>query len=170
MTNQKPEPATATISGLIRKRSELFSEAERIRDRLAEIRNDIGALDRTLAVLGHTGNLDDQMPRQKREVLFGQGELTRSLLRELRDADGPMTSRELAQGILALRGDDVRDRRLISEVTRRVSKALRSHREEGRVRSSTDASGNLLWSRRLGRGEVVDPMMFPPAMRPNEEG
>ncbi|WP_287081508.1 hypothetical protein [Methylobacterium sp.] len=163
MTNQKPEPATTTISGLIRKRAELFSEAERIRDRLAEIRNDLGALDRTLAVLGHTGNLDDAMPRQKRQVLFGQGELSRSLMRELRDADGPMTSRELAQGILALRGDDVRDRRLISEVTRRVSKSLRAHREEGRVRSSTDASGNLLWSRRLGRGEFVDPTQMPPS-------
>ena len=159
MQNRTLSSSDHTVSGLIRKRAELFGEAERIRDRLAEIRNDIEALDRTLTVLGHTGNLDEAMPRQKRQVLFGQGELTRNLLRELRDADGPLTSRELAQGILALRGDDVRDRRLISEVTRRVSKALRMHREEGRVRSSTDASGNLLWSRRLGRGEVVAPML-----------
>ena len=159
MQNRTLPSSDHTVSGLIRKRAELFGEAERIRDRLAEIRNDIGALDRTLGVLGHVGNLDDAMPRQKRQVLFGQGELTQNLLRELRDADGPLTSRELAQGILALRGDDVRDRRLISEVTRRVSKALRAHREEGRVRSSTDSSGNLLWSRRLGRGEVVATML-----------
>jgi hypothetical protein len=39
-----------TISGLLTKRADLFNEAERIRDRLAEIKNDIGALDR---VLGH---------------------------------------------------------------------------------------------------------------------
>ena len=78
-------------------------------------------------------------------------------MRELRDADGPMTSRELANNVLALRGDDVRDRRLLTEVTKRVSKALRIQREEGRVRSSTDRLGNMLWSRRVGRADVVDP-------------
>ncbi|MGU3659086.1 hypothetical protein [Methylobacterium fujisawaense] len=157
MPNRTQSTQDNTISGLIRKRADLFGEAERIRDRLAEIRNDLTALDRTLVVLGHTGNLDEAMPRQKRNVLFGQGELSRGLLRELRDADGPMTSRELAQSVLALRGDDVRDRRYISEVTRRVSKALRVHRDEGRVRSSIDPSGNLLWSRRLGRTDIIAP-------------
>jgi hypothetical protein len=32
-----------TITGLLMKRADLFNEAERIRDRLAEIKNDIGA-------------------------------------------------------------------------------------------------------------------------------
>jgi hypothetical protein len=48
----------------------------RSRDRLAEIKNDIGALDRVLGTLGYTGDLDAEMPRQKREVLFGRGELS----------------------------------------------------------------------------------------------
>jgi hypothetical protein len=42
----------------------LFNEAERIRHRLAEIKNDIGAIDRALNVLGYTGDLDAAMPRQ----------------------------------------------------------------------------------------------------------
>jgi hypothetical protein len=126
-----------------------------MRDRMAEIKNDITALDRTLETLGYKGDLDAAMPRQKREVLFGQGELSRSLIRELRDADGPMTSRELAQSIVSLRGDDVRDRKLVSEITRRVSKALRKHRDLGRVRSSVDLHGNLMWSRRIVRSEGV---------------
>lgn len=37
-----------TITGLLANRADLFNEAERIRDRLAEIKNDIGAIDRTL--------------------------------------------------------------------------------------------------------------------------
>lgn len=145
-----------TISGLLRRRAELFGEAEKLRDRIAEIKNDIDALDRTLGSLGFKGDLDAQMPRQKREVLFGQGELTRALMRELRDADGPMTSRELANNVLALRGDDVRDRRLLTEVTKRVSKALRHQREAGYVRSSTDRLGNMMWSRRIGRTDSID--------------
>jgi hypothetical protein len=63
-----------TITGLFAKRADLWNEAERLRDRLAEIRNDIGALDRTLNVLGYSGDLDAAMPRQKREVIFGKGE------------------------------------------------------------------------------------------------
>lgn len=157
MTKSSCEGYDLTVSGLLRKRAELFVEAERLRDRIATIKNDVSALDRTLGSFGYDGDLDAAMPRQKREVLFGRGELSLALLRELRDADGPLTSRELAQGVLSLRGDDVRDRKLMSEVTRRVSKALRAHRDEGRVRSSTDRLGNLLWMRRAGTRDVAEP-------------
>ena len=57
--------------------------------------------------------------------------------------------------MLALRGDDARDRKLLGEVVKRVSKALRAQRDEGRVRSAVDRLGNLLWSRRAGAGDVV---------------
>jgi hypothetical protein len=89
MPDMKPE---TVISGLLAKRADLFNEAERIRDRLAEIRNDIGAVDRVLGTLGYAGDLDAEMPRQKRNVLFGPGELTRAILDELRTATGPLAS------------------------------------------------------------------------------
>src|SRR4051812_18102924 len=134
-----------TISGLLAKRSDLFNEAERIRDRLAEIRNDVGAIDRVLGTLGYTGDLDAEMPRQKRQVVFGKGELTRSILDELRAATAPVGSREIAQCIVAVSGQDARDRKFITDVTRRVSKALRILREENVVRSSVDTKGNVQW-------------------------
>lgn len=137
-----------TISGLLKKRADLFNEAERIRDRLAEIKNDIGALDRVLGTLGYTGDLDTEMPRQKRDVIFGRGELTRALLAELRHAEEPMSSRDLARAVVALRGEDARDRKYLADLTRRVGKALRSLREDGTVRSSIDANGNVFWERR----------------------
>lgn len=134
-----------TINGLLTKRADLFNEAERLRDRLAEIRNDIGALDRTLSTFGYDGDLDAAMPRQKREVLFGKGELTRAVLGLLRNADGPMTSRDIAREIVALRGDDARDRKYLSDLTKRVSKALRQQREAGIVKSATNSRGDMLW-------------------------
>ena len=106
----------------------------------------MGAIDRVLGTLGYTGDLDADMPRQKREVIFGRGELTRAILSELRGADGPMTSREIAQGVIAVGGQDARDRKFVSEHTKRVSKALRALRNENVVRSSVDAKGNVLWS------------------------
>ncbi|TVR11118.1 MAG: hypothetical protein EA385_01890 [Salinarimonadaceae bacterium] len=137
-----------TVNGLLQKRADLFNEAERIRDRLAEIKNDIGAIDRTLGVLGYQGDLDAAMPRQKREVIFGKGELSKAIYRELREAEGPLSSRDIAREIVTLRGEDARDRRYLSELTRRVSKALRGMRDDGNVRSVADAKGNLMWERR----------------------
>ena len=134
-----------TISGLLTKRADLFGEAERIRDRLAEIRNDIAALDRVLTALGYKGDLDAAMPRQKRTVIFGKGELTRAILGELREAEGPLTSRGIAQSIVALRGDDARDRKYVTDLTRRVGKALRALRDQGGVRNVVDDKGNVMW-------------------------
>lgn len=137
-----------TITGLLGKRADLFNEAERIRDRLAEIKNDIGAIDRTLGVLGYTGDLDAAMPRQKREVIFGRGELARAIMGELRNAEGPLSSRDIAREIVTMRGEDARDRKYLSDLTKRVSKALRQMKTEGHVKSAVDAKGNMSWERR----------------------
>jgi hypothetical protein len=137
-----------TINGLLTKRADLFNEAIRLRDRTAEIKNDVDAIDRVLGTLGYTGDLDKEMPRQKRHVVFGKGELTRSILDELRAATGPLGSREIAQSIIAVSGQDARDRKLITDVTRRASKALRIFKGSGDVRSSVDTKGNLMWTLR----------------------
>jgi len=134
-----------THSGLLKTRADLFNEAERITERLAEIKNDVKALDTTLRLVGYDGDLDKIMPRQKRNVMFGQGELLGALMLELRHAEGPLRSRELAQNILATSGDDIRDRRAVSDLTRRVSKCLRKQRESGAVIGKLDESRNIQW-------------------------
>lgn len=136
-----------TISGLLTKRADLFNEAERLRDRLAEIRNDLSAIDRTLNVLGYTGDLDAAMPRQKRNVVFGKGELSKAIYGELRTATGPLSSRDIAREIVTMQGNDARDRKYLSDLTKRVSKALRAMREAGEVRSVADSKGNLGWAK-----------------------
>jgi hypothetical protein len=144
MPDMKPE---TVISGLLAKRADLFNEAERIRDRLAEIRNDIGAVDRVLGTLGYAGDLDAEMPRQKRNVLFGPGELTRAILDELRTATGPLASRDIARAILAVNEQDPRDRKLLTEHTRRVSKALRVLKGRGLAHGAKDAAGDMVWTK-----------------------
>lgn len=134
-----------TITGLLTKRADLFNEGERIRDRLAEIRNDIDALDRTLGVLGYVGDLDAVMPRAKRHVLFGRGELTRQVLTILRRAGKPLTSRQIAQEIVSDSGMDARDRKFVGELVKRVGKACRQY-PDGTVHKGTDGHGNVVWS------------------------
>lgn len=134
-----------TINGLLQKRADLFNETERIRDRLATIRNDVASLDRTLRMVGYTGDLDGIMPKRKVYRLFGQGELLEAVLNELRHAERPLKSREIAQGIVALRGDDARDRGYVSEVTRRISKCLRLERQRGTIRAKVGDGRMILW-------------------------
>ncbi|MGH6922234.1 MAG: hypothetical protein ACRED5_00560 [Propylenella sp.] len=132
----------------------MFHEAERIRDRLAEIKNDIAALDRTLATLGYKGDLNALMPRQKRDVLFGRGELSRAIVGELRDAPEPMTSRQLAQAIVAVSEQDASDRKLVAELTKRVGKACRALVVEGRMQRKLDGKGSVFWSLRSARSQM----------------
>lgn len=132
-----------TISGLLTKRADLFNEALQIRERLAEIKNDIDALDRTLNVLGYEGDLDAAMPRQKRHVVFGKGELFRACMDVLRNADGPLTTRQIAQGIMELNGQDARDRKTVTDLVKRVGKCLR---QSNAARKGADGKGNVVWS------------------------
>ena len=137
---------------MLKRRGELFKEAEAITERLAEIKNDIKAFDKTLRALGYEGDLDKIMPRQRRNVIFGQGELLGALMLELRHAERPMRSRELAQNVLATTGDDIRDRRAVGDLTRRVSKCLRVQREKGVVIGQQDESRNIQWILRPRKG------------------
>lgn len=133
-----------TTNGLLQKRADLFNEAVQIRERLAEIKNDIDAIDRTLNVLGYEGDLDAAMPRQKRHVVFGRGELTRSVLDVLRRADTAMTSRQIAQQIVENSGQDARDRKYVSDLTKRVGKACRQSTVD--ISKAVDSKGNIVWS------------------------
>lgn len=149
-TGDKPKPVKHsdyehTISGLLHKRVEMFQEAERLRDRLAEIKNDIGALDRTLDTLGYEGDFDALMPREKRHVIFGRGELTKQVLTILRRNAKPMTSREITQEMVSASGFDARDRKFVSELVKRVGKACRQY-PEGTIVKANDANGNVVWS------------------------
>jgi hypothetical protein len=53
-----------------------------------------------------------------------------------------------SRSIISVSGQDARDRKLITEVTRRASKALRILKLAGDVRSSVDTKGNLMWTLR----------------------
>ena len=133
-----------TISGLLRKRSELMGEAQRLREALAVVGNDIEALERVLVSLGYDEPLDGMRPRSNRVVFFARNELRRFCIDELRKADGPLSARDLAEKIIGLEGKDVRDRRLQNDMVKRVGKALKLLRQQGVAKSSGRGS-NLAW-------------------------
>lgn len=138
-------PYQNTISGLLRKRSELMGDAQRLREQLAHVGNDIEALDRTLISLGYEGDLKGVQPRGNRIVFFARDELRRFLLDELRKASGPVSSRDLAEKIIGLEGKDCRDRRLRNDMVKRVGKSLKLLRAQNCATSSREAGG-FVWT------------------------
>jgi hypothetical protein len=108
-----------TIGGLLQKRAEMMEETAITRERLAVLSNDIEALDRVLERLGYDGDIK-LTPRVPRVVLFYRGELRQFMLGQLRER-GPLTSRQMAESLIQIEGKDARDRRMMSDVVRRIT-------------------------------------------------
>ncbi len=138
-------PYQNTISGLLRKRSEMMSEAQALREQMAKLGNDIEALDRTLISLGYKGDLKSVAPRGNRVVYFHRDELRRSCLEQLRKAKGPISSLDIAEKIIGIEGKDCADRQLRNDMVKRVGKSLKLLMQQDLVQCIRANHGVVLW-------------------------
>jgi hypothetical protein len=113
---------------------------------MAIIANDIEAIDRILDAFGYQGELEGRTPHAARIILFYRNELRQFLQAELAKAERPMSTRELAQIICQCEGRNPQDRRLLADVIKRASRALREMRRLGIVASEQDRRGTFIWS------------------------
>jgi hypothetical protein len=144
MTRHRSETNEHAINALLAKRQELMEEIGSTRERLAVLSNDIEALDRVLETLGYSGDIK-LTPRVPRVVLFYRNELRQFCLGQLRE-HGERTSRQIAESLIQIEGKDARDRRMMVDVTRRVSKALRMMLNDRKVQRSTEkVGGEYTW-------------------------
>ncbi len=134
-----------TISGLLKKRSEPMAEANRLRAEMATSANAIDSIDHALRSLGFSGDLDGMKPRSNRVVFFARHELRRFCLDELRKAESPITTRDLAEKIIGQEGKDSRDRTLRNDMVKRVGKSLKLLRQQG-IAVSEGRYSELAWS------------------------
>ena len=74
-----------------------------------------------------------------------RGELTRLLLAALRQLDRPLTTKDLAQHVMAERGLNTADKRLVRTIGKRVGSAMRHLRNRGLVRSEQGSGQYLAW-------------------------
>ena len=130
------------INGLLAKRSELQSINCELREKIAVVANDREAVERVLDSLGYQGEAVTT-PRAAWIVLFYRNELREYLLAELRKAPAPMTARELAVKLCEVEGKDWQDRRLITNVVRRVGCALRKMRATRVVEGQRTQAGQV---------------------------
>lgn len=122
-----------------------MEEIATTRERLAVLSNDVEAMDRVLESLGYAGDVK-LTPRLPRVVLFYRGELRQFLAGQLRER-GPLTSRQMAEALIAADGKDARDRRMMNDVVRRIGKALRQMVDAGIVtRTAAKVRGEYVWT------------------------
>jgi hypothetical protein len=104
---------------------------------------DIAAIDRVLVnVLGFTGDIEAVTKDFKREAVFRRGELQRRVCDVLRDAQEPLTARQIMERIAEAKGLTMRPGKLSKQWINRTRKAC-----ERVFGPATDrwASGAMVW-------------------------
>src|SRR6187551_692853 len=98
---------TLVCTALIRKRAEMAGEVEATQQRLHQMRADLAHLDAAIRIM--SPDTDPEAIRPKKPSRngcdwFGRGELARMVLDVLREAQGPLTSMEIARAVLTAKG------------------------------------------------------------------
>ena len=109
------------------RRSLLISEKP---DSLAE---DLAAIDYVLKLCGFNEDPQQYMPKLRKRQIFKKGEKLRLALQALREADRPLTSREICLAILAGKDFDFTDKRRLNQTTVGVYNLLCRLHENGRI-------------------------------------
>lgn len=144
MKKANTETYQHAISALMTRRVEMLEELAIIREQQARIANDLDALDRTLETLGYQGEVQ-LTARVPRVVLFYRGELRQYLIAQLKE-HGPLTSRQMAEALAKEEGKEIADRRMLTDIVKRMGKALRLMADSGLVTKTRDkVAGEYVW-------------------------
>lgn len=125
------------LVALSKKRSLLSRELLDLEKQLADKQAEIDTLDCAMLMLGIACDMELARPRQVYTRTFGYGELKRMILDILKNADGPMTTRQVT--------DEVRWRKkLLQDYRQHVKRALIRYRIT--VQIGKTESGESLWT------------------------
>ena len=108
---QRSGDYSVTINGLMTRRSLLLTDKP---DTLA---CDIAAIDYVLQLCGFNEDPQQYMPKLRKRQIFAKGEKRRLVMETLRNADKPLTSREICIAILADKDFDFSDKRRLNQTT-----------------------------------------------------
>ncbi len=140
------EATSPVLSGLIRKRAEMTGEADALRARLAAIAANLGHVDAVIGLFDPDFDLASIRPKRPRAPdATKPGEMSRFVLDALREAGEPVPTPVMAARLMAERGMDDQDRKLMRAVTKRVGMTLRHQERRGTVQSEPGPGRVMLW-------------------------
>ena len=135
------------ITALIKKRREIAGQIEHAATHMRQLVIDLDNLDHTLRLFAPDIDLDQIHPKPlpPRNQAF-RGEVTRIILTALRQSDRPLTTKDLAEQVIAERGLNTADKRLVRTMGKRVGATMRSLRNRGLVQSKQGPGQYMLWA------------------------
>lgn len=134
------------VSGLIRKRKEIAGRIEDVQIVMRQLIIDLDNLDAAIRLFRPDIDLEDitPSPLPPRHSAF-KGEMSRIILSALRNAGRAMNSRELTHYVMAERGLNVADKRLVRTIQKRIGACLKHYKHKGTLTASKGPGSFLLW-------------------------
>ena len=126
---QRASDYSVTINGLMTRRSLL------LRDKPDTLASDIATIDYVLKLCGFNEDPQQYMPKYRKRQIFAKGEKRRLIMNELKNADRPLSSREICISILAGKDFDMTDTRRLNQTTVSVYNLLQRECENHRLES-----------------------------------
>ncbi len=134
------------LSGLTKRRAELAGEADTLHTRLAQIATDVGHLDAVIRQFDPDYDLASIQPKRPRvQDAAGRGEISRFIMKVLREATEPVATHDVVRQLMTERGQDTEDRRLVKLTMKRVGMAFSRQKALGTVRAIQGAGPVTLW-------------------------
>ena len=149
------EERSHTLSGLIGKRAEIAAHIIDARTALRQLIVDLDTVDAAIRIFDPGYNVETIKPKAPTApygVSF-RGEFVRLILDMMREAKGPVTTKEVTLYIMRQRGLSSADAAALALITRRTRALLYHHRDRGVVRA---VRGNEDGKRRFNWWELAD--------------
>jgi hypothetical protein len=122
------------LTGLIAKRAEIAGQIEHAQDHVRELVIALDHIDAAIHIFDPTIELLEikARPVPPKHQAF-KGEVTRIVLATLRNAKRPLTTAEIAQRVMAERGLNTANERLLRTIQKRTGACLRHWEHKGAV-------------------------------------
>ena len=134
------------LAGLTKRRAELAGEADTLKARLAQIGTDLGHLDAVIRQFDPDYDLGSiRAKRPRGPDVAGRGEMSRFIMKVLREATEPVATHDVVRRLMAERGQDAEDCRLVKLTMKRVGMAFSRQKAAGTVRAIQGAGPVTLW-------------------------
>ncbi len=135
------------VSGLLRRRQEVADRLEIVQSQVRQLVLDLDALDATLRLFRPDVEIGvvriKPIPRRHAAIRHESSRIIYSLLRE---AKGPLTTRDLVRGIMEARGMNTADHAMVETIRLRLASTLRKLKNRGKLTADQEAGRNMRWA------------------------
>jgi hypothetical protein len=127
------------VSGLLKRRAELATEAKRLNDELSKVLSNLDHIDGVIRQFDETKSLR----RVRLTKPAPRGDMTKTVLGILRVATAPMTVREIACAVMSEKGWDQNDRKRLNRLVEQVRVTLIRQAGHGSVEGREDGDRKI---------------------------